>query len=296
MVDRKDSHDSKRWKVALLDEIPVGNTLADKFANLGEIPRMIPNSVQLKRRRLLRTNSPNTNTSYQSGLTSRFLSYEDMLGNVLEGLPQYVFQPPSKYDEDEDVILYTSWDDAWQKNDGESKEKDVIDTIVDKIVSADPQFKIDAHKLLSEYKDLFSRTLNAIPINVDPLKIEIDRVKFETKKAQGPPRLMTAEKDAHMAKFISEELRTNVIRPSNARYYSQVHLVVKPQADANTDRHNAHIDGKSMNSTPQACSISIPPPKPREWRTTIDYRHYNTCITKQYWSIPNSKNIIDRID
>ena len=102
MVDRKDSHDSKRWKVALLDEIPVGNTLADKFANLGEIPRMIPNSVQLKRRRLLRTNSPNTNTSYQSGLTSRFLSYEDMLGNVLEGLPQYVFQPPSKYDEDKE--------------------------------------------------------------------------------------------------------------------------------------------------------------------------------------------------
>jgi len=231
---------------------------------------MIPNSVQLKRRRSLGGNSPNTNTSYQSGLTSRFLTYEDMLCNVLEDTPRYIFQPPNRYDEDEEVISYSNWDDAWQKNDERSREKDVIDTIVDKIVSNDPTFKIEARTLLSEFRDLFSRSLNPIPATVDPLRIEIDRVTFESRKAQGPPRLMTAEKDAHMAKFISEGLRTNVIRPSKARYYSQVHLVVKPQADANTARHNAHIDGKSMNSTPQACSISIPPPKPREWRTTID--------------------------
>ena len=97
-----------RWKVELPRDTPESNTLADKFANLGEIPRTIPNSVQLKRRRLLRINSPNTNTSYQSGLTSRFLTYEDMLCNVLEDSPRYIFQPPSQYDEDEEVISYSN--------------------------------------------------------------------------------------------------------------------------------------------------------------------------------------------
>ena len=104
---------------------------------------------------------------------------------------------------------------------------------------------------------------------------------------------MTAEKDAHMEKFISEGLRTNVIRPSKARYYSQVHLVAKPQADATTAKLNAHIDNKSTDQPPQAGSTSIS--HTREWRTTIDYRHYNTCITKQHWPIPNIKSIIDRL-
>ena len=111
-----------------------------------------------------------------------------MLCNVLEDTPRYIFQPPNRYDEDEEVISY--------------REKDVIDTIVYKIVSNDPTFKIEAHTLLSEFRDLFFRSLNPIPATVDPLRIEIDRVTFETRKAQGPPRLMTAEKDAHMAKLV----------------------------------------------------------------------------------------------
>ena len=105
---------------------------------------------------------------------------------------------------------------------------------------------------------------------------------------------MTAEKDAHMAKFITEGLRTNVIRPNTARYYSQVHLVAKPQADATTAKHNVHIDKTSNDQSPQASSLSNT--IPREWRTTIDYRHYNTCISKQHWPIPNIKSIIDRLD
>jgi hypothetical protein len=39
--------------------------------------------------------------------------------------------------------------------------------------------------------------------------------------------------------FITEGLKSNVIRPSNARYYSQVHLVVKPAASATTIKTDA---------------------------------------------------------
>ena len=122
-----------RWKVATLKDIPRGNALLDKFANLGESSRKIPNSVQLKRRRSLRINSPNTNTSYQSGLTSRVLTYEDMLSTVREDVEDSSssFRPSYIYDEDDEVIDQDSWSDAWQKNDERSEDKDVIDTIVD---------------------------------------------------------------------------------------------------------------------------------------------------------------------
>ena len=55
------------------------------------------------------------------------------------------------YDDDEEVIEYESWDDdAWRKNDEQStsKDKDVIDTIVDKIHSTGTSFKIEARALL----------------------------------------------------------------------------------------------------------------------------------------------------
>ena len=57
-----------------------------------------------------------------------------------------------------------------RKNDekSQSKDKDVIDTIVDKIHSKDPSFKIAAHALLSQYRDLFSRTLSVTPALLEP--------------------------------------------------------------------------------------------------------------------------------
>ena len=161
------------------------------------------------------------------------------------------------------------------------------------------------------------------PSLLEPLSIEIDKAKFETKKAQGPPRMMSAEKDAHMEKFITEGLKSNVIRPSNARYYSQVRLVVKPEADATTIKTNASYstgyDGasnaaqamliddknsqssepqgnaKSKSTTPQARSALSTPNPPRKWRTTIDYIHYNDCIVKQHWPLPNISVMKERI-
>jgi len=89
---------------------------------------------------------------------------------------------------------------AWRKNDekSSSKDKDGIDTIVTKIIhSKDPSFKIATRALLSQYRDLVSRTLSVTPALLEPLTSEIDRAKFETKKAQVPPRMMSAEKDIH---------------------------------------------------------------------------------------------------
>ena len=180
-----------------------------------------------------------------------------------------------KYEEDEEVIQSDYWDDAWMKDDDKTEEEeDFIELIVSKIISTDASFIIEARKFLKRYKDLFSRKLNTIPAKLDPLEIEVDSKKFKVSANQGPPRMMTSEKEQHIKKFIEEGLRSKVIRPSNAAYYSQVHLVHKPSPEP--------IDKSA-------------PCGPRKWRTTIDYRKFNKCITTQHWPLPNISNMIQRI-
>ena len=173
------------------------------------------------------------------------------------------------YDEDDEVIQYNYWDDAWQKNDVENSsiKEDLIGPIVSKINSSDPTFAKEIYTFLTKYEDLFSRNLNAIPADLDPLEIEVDSKKFMTKQSQGPPRMMTTEKESHIEKFIAEGLKSNIIRPSKATHYSQVHLVAKPTDD----------------------------PTVKKWRTTIDYRFFNQCITPQHWPLPNISQMLQRI-
>ena len=312
---------------------PIGNSISDKFANLSEELVWVKHASGW----LESPTSPSAHTRTPANKRARHrknLRHEDMLHNAYETTSPRIFKRPQHYDEDEEVIQRDHWDDAWQKNDDKSStEKDVIDTIVDKINSKDESFKIEAHAFLSEYRDLFSRTLSATPALLQPLTIEIDRAKFETPQAQGPPRMMTVEKDIHMEKFITEGLKSNVIRPSNARYYSQVHLVVKPQTDAETAKSKANLhpagaaytneydcfknvephevaeddieipsltmnvdDVQSTTSAPHQARLTSPlAPIVRKWRTTIDYRHYNKCIVKQHWPLPNIDKMIERI-
>jgi hypothetical protein len=185
------------------------------------------------------------------------------------------------YDEDEEVIQYDHWDDAWQKNGvGDSEEQeDLISQIVSRIDSTDPTFAKEIDIFLQDYKDLFSRTLNPIPADLPSLTIEVNKEKFMTKQSQGPPRMMTIDKEQHIRKFIDEGLESNIIRASNAVHYSQVHLVAKPM--------NEQIHKKT---TTEVASLV-----PKKWRTTIDYRFFNQCITPQHWPLPNIAQMLQRI-
>ena len=142
----------------------------------------------------------------------------------------YVLGNQHHYDEDEEVIQTDYWDDIWQKNDVTDgfKQEDLIATITSKIVSSDPTFKQTIHSFLLNWRDIFSQSLNAVPADLPPLVVEIDQGIFMTRRSQGPPRMMTSEKELHIKKFIEEGLRNNIIRPSHQAYYSQVHLVAKP--------------------------------------------------------------------
>ena len=208
---------------------------------------------------------------------------DDMLSTMLQ--QHKPFNRSHIYDEDDEVIQYDHWDDAWQKNDVENSEEneDLISQIVSRIDSTDPTFATEIHTFLQDYRDLFSRKLNAIPANLPPLAIEVDSKKFMTKQSQGPPRMMTAEKERHIEKFIAEGLESKIIRASNAAHYSQVHLVAKPM----NIKPNQDIHMKDTNTVATS--------DPKKWRTTIDYRYFNQCITPQHWPLPNISQMLQRI-
>ena len=129
------------------------------------------------------------------------------------------------------------------------EEEDFIKLIVSKITSTDPTFIIEAQLFLEEYRDLFSRDLNPIPAKLDPLEIEVDSKKFNVSQNQGPPRMMTSEKEEHIEKFITEGLKLKVIRPFNSTYYSQVHLVPKPSNEPTDSKIATCVPRKGQMTT-----------------------------------------------
>jgi hypothetical protein len=134
-----------------------------------------------------------------------------------------------QYDEDEEVIPYEHWDDAWQKNDSDNfKKEDILETIMNNVESKNAEFKMRTRHFLERWRDVFSRTLTSEAAKLPPLEITVDAEKWETKRSQGPPRMMSFEKETHLRKFIEESIANKIIRPSTASHYSQVHLVPKP--------------------------------------------------------------------
>jgi len=106
-------------------------------------------------------------------------------------MPQTSTLTSHTYDEDEEVIQYEHWEDAWQKNDcSGSQIDDVLDVIVNNVRSSNVEFKIRTRSFLAEWRDIFSRTLSKEPANLAPLEIEVDAEKWQTRQSQGPPRIM----------------------------------------------------------------------------------------------------------
>jgi hypothetical protein len=122
-----------------------------------------------------------------------------------------------------------------------------------------PSLQRKLTKLLRKYIHLFSLKVSLSPAKVDePMEILIDRARWENKKNQSAPRLQTQLKEEEIQKQVKGLLETGVIRPSKARYWSQVHLAPKPT--------------------------------PGEWRFCIDYRRLNAI------TLPTEGHPLPRID
>ena len=91
-------------------------------------------------------------------------------------------------------------------------------------------------------------------MNVPPMdEFKVDEKSWESSGNRMASRQISIEKQVALKMLIDELLEKEVIRPSKATAWSQVHLVRKPRGG---------------------------------WQFTIDYRALNKVITNEGWQIP----------
>ena len=114
-----------------------------------------------------------------------------------------------------------------------------------------------------KFKAVFNTKVNPIPADIKPMKLEVDEAIWHDRANAAPPRQHSATKHAEVLKQVEKMLPLEVVRKSQAEYYSQVHL------------------------TPKAT--------PGEWRFCIDFRRLNIASKGMGWPIPNIADMLRRL-
>ena len=82
--------------------------------------------------------------------------------------------------------------------------------------------------LIEEYDDIFSYSVKGRSMDVPPMEFSLDTDIWEANPNKAASRQISTEKQATLSTLIDELLEKEVIRPSKATAWSQVHLVRKP--------------------------------------------------------------------
>ena len=126
--------------------------------------------------------------------------------------------------------------------------------------------KEDIIALLREFSDIFSETLTSEPALIPPLELTVDDSLWHKPKHHSASRPQTASNQLEIHTQLDRLLSQNIIRPSSAAYFSQVHLAEKP------------------------------PKGSGQKRFCIDYVLLNTCTTfSENWPLPNIQQMLRRI-
>lgn len=170
---------------------------------------------------------------------------------------------------DDDGIVDMAEDYPWEVDDdvpGSSANSESSSSEAKKpaepIIQGSAEFQASMRKLIEEYSDIFSEHLRPEPADLDPMEIKIDYTKWQTNRNRGPPRTQTRAKEYEIERQINKMIANNVIKPSQAAYYSQVHLAPKP---------------------------------PDKWRFCLDFRGLNDCSEAMGWPIPNVAKMLQRL-
>jgi hypothetical protein len=107
---------------------------------------------------------------------------------------------------------------------------------------------------LEKFRSMFATHLPSEPALIPPFELNVEKERWEQPSNGGPPRVQSPAKQEEICTQVDELLRTKVVQPSTASYYSQVILASKPND---------------------------------QWRFCIDYRKLNDCTQSASWPIPN---------
>ena len=132
------------------------------------------------------------------------------------------------------------------------------------VICGSNEFLADAHALVSEFRDIFSKELNPEPADLPPLDVPINTTKWHQPKNQGRARNQSVEGQQEIKRHIDALLACGAISPVlHAPAYSQVLLVSKPDTN--------------------------------EKRLVLDFRALNECIGHMNWPLPNINHMMERI-
>jgi hypothetical protein len=145
----------------------------------------------------------------------------------------------------------------WERDDNAAKTP-----VAGPTIEGPPELQCQLKALLEEFPDIFGTELRTEPADLAPMEIEIDLDKWQTSKNRLPPRAQTRAKEYEIERQLNKMIANNIIKPSQAAYYSQVHLAPKP-------------NGK--------------------WRFCLDYIRMNDCCTPMGWPIPNVYQMLQRL-
>ena len=126
----------------------------------------------------------------------------------------------------------------------------------------DESFQRKLRELCSEYSDIFSDQLAEKPASLKPFEINIPLELWEIDENRTPVRPQSSTKEVALKENLDEMLASGVIERSDAAYYSHPVIVTK---------------------------------SPGKFRTCIDYRPLNKCLTPASFPLPNIKNLFERI-
>ena len=111
-------------------------------------------------------------------------------------------------------------------------------------------------------KKLFKNELGPEPARIPPFGLDVDHILWHIFKNRVAPRQQSTRKQAEIRRQIEAMLKAGIITKSNASYYSQVILALKP-------------DGT--------------------FRFCIDYRNLNDATKPASWPIPHIRQMLGRL-
>ena len=112
-------------------------------------------------------------------------------------------------------------------------------------------------------KPVFNTKVRPLPAKVTPMRLVVDESIWHDSANSLAPRHHSQAKHAEVSKQVNKMMPLGVIRESNEKFYSQVHLTPKPT--------------------------------PGEWRFCIDYRRLNAASRGMGWPIPNIAEMLRRL-
>jgi len=86
-------------------------------------------------------------------------------------------------------------------------------------------FKHRCYVLLREFADVFSSTIDTTPSRVTPMTLQVDLDQWHQPKNRLGYRMQSTFKQEEIDRQVAKMLAAGVIEPSQAPYYSHVHLV-----------------------------------------------------------------------